>query len=258
MNLTGRTAVITGAGRGIGAATAAALADAGAAVLVSARTRGEVESVAARIKAKGHKAFATPCDVTRPANVKAMAKVAERHLGPIDILVNNAGIATSAPVRNLNLADWHRVFEVNATGALLCTQAFLPGMVARRWGRVINVASIAGKIGDQYIAAYAASKHALIGLTRSLALEIAEQGVTANAVCPGYVETPMTSDSIARIMAKTGAPKEKVRAAIVGKSPQHRMIGADEVAFLIVALCDERAKGINGQSIVIDGGGVQA
>jgi NAD(P)-dependent dehydrogenase (short-subunit alcohol dehydrogenase family) len=250
--------LVTGAGRGIGAETASALAEAGASVFLAARTKSEIDSIGAKLRAAGHKAYAAPCDVTRPASVRAMAKIAERQFGHIDILVNNAGMATSAPVKSLDLADWSRVLEVNATGTLLCTQAFLPGMLQRGWGRIINVASVAGKVGDRYIAAYAASKHAVLGLTRSLALEVAEHGVTANAVCPGYVETPMTDDSVVRIVAKTGASKEKVREAIRAKSPQHRIIGPDEVAFLIVTLCDDRAKGINGQAIVIDGGGVQA
>lgn len=257
MDLAGKTAVVTGAGRGIGSATAQALAEAGASVLVAARTKGDIDSVAAQLKSKGHKALAATVDVTKPASVRALAKIAERQFGHVDILVNNAGMATSAPVRSLDLADWNRVFEVNATGTLLCTQAFLPSMLQKGWGRIINVASIAGKTGDRYVAAYSASKHAVIGLTRCLAMEIADKGITANAVCPGYVETPMTNESVARIVAKTGASKDKVREAIRAKSPQHRIIGADEVAFLIVSLCDERAKGINGQSIVIDGGGVQ-
>ena len=258
MDLTGKTAVVTGAGRGIGAAAATALAEAGAAVLLAARTKTEVDSVSAQLRSKGHKAQAASCDVTKPASVRALAKIAERQFGHVDVLVNNAGIATSAPVKSLDLADWNRVFEVNATGTLLCTQAFLPAMLQKGWGRIVNVASIAGKTGDRYVAADSAAKHAVVGFTRCLALEVADRGVTANAVCPGYVETPMTDDSVARIVAKTGASKDKVREAIRSKSPQHRIIGADEVAFLIVTLCDERARGINGQSIVIDGGGVLA
>ncbi len=257
MNLAGKTAVVTGAGRGIGATAAAALADAGASVLLASRTLAEIEGGAARIRERGGKAFAASCDVTKPGSVGDLAKAAQRHLGRVDILVNNAGVATSAPVKSLPLEDWNRTFEVNATGTFLCTKAFLPGMLERRWGRVINVASIAGKTGDRYIAAYAASKHAVIGFTRCLALEVAEHGITANAVCPGYVETPMTDQSVARIVSKTGASAEKIREVIAQKSPQHRIVGADEVAYLIVALCDDLAKGINGQSIVLDGGGVQ-
>ncbi len=172
----------------------------------------------------------------------------------MDILVNNAGIAHSAPLIRTDLGDWNRLLAVNATGTFLCTRAFLPGMIERGWGRVVNVASVAGLAGARYIAAYAASKHAVIGLTRSAAAEVAERGVTVNAICPGYVDTPMTTESLRRIAEKTGRSEAEALDAILAGTPQRRLIEPDEVAHAVISLCAEAARGINGQSIVIDGG----
>ena len=258
MTLQGKKAVVTGAGRGIGAAVARALAAEGAAVVVSARSVTEIEAVAAELRDAGAEARAVPCDVTAPVSVAALAETARGFLGGIDILVNNAGIASSAPLKAITLEEWNRLFAVNATGTFLCTQAFAPGMVACGWGRVVNVASIAGRTGAPYIAAYAASKHAVLGFTRSIAAELATTGVTVNAVCPGYVDTDMTRDTVERIVAKTGLPEEKAIAAITKTSPQGRLLEAAEVAYLVVVLCDPRAKGVTGQAITLDGGALLA
>jgi 3-hydroxybutyrate dehydrogenase len=258
IDLTGRVAVVTGGGRGIGAAVARALAAAGARVVVSARSTGQVEGVARDLVAAGHEARAITCDVTDAESVERLLGAAESELGPADILVNNAGVASSAPLRSLDLEEWNRLMSVNATGTFLCTRAFLPGMIAAGWGRVVNVASVAGRAGAAYISAYAASKHAVIGFTRSVAAEVAARGVTINAICPGYVETPMTDESIERIVARTGQPADDVRGRIVAMNPQGRLIEPDEVAFLAVTLCDPRARGINGQAIGVDGGALLA
>jgi NAD(P)-dependent dehydrogenase (short-subunit alcohol dehydrogenase family) len=270
MRLDGRTAVVTGGGRGIGAAIARTLAGAGATVLVAARNTAEVERVAASIGAGrgdggsggsgggGGRAFAARCDVTDPESVAALARSAAETLGAVDILINNAGASGSAPLHHLTLEEWNRLFAVNATGTFLCTQAFVPGMVERGWGRVVNIASVTGLAGARYIAAYAASKHAVLGFTRSVAAELAATGVTINAICPGYVDTPMTDASIARIVEKTGRPAEEARAAILGTSPQHRLIEPEEVAQMALSLCHDQSRGINGQAIVIDGGGLLA
>jgi len=190
--------------------------------------------------------------------VRALAAAAAERMGKADILINNAGIATSGPLKAITLETWNRVFAVNATGTFLCTQALLPGMVERGWGRVVNVASIAGRTAAPYIAAYAASKHAVIGFTRAVAAEVAASGVTVNAVCPGYVDTKMTDDSVARIAAKTGMPAAEARERILGTSPQHRLMEPEEVAFLVLTLCDPRARGVNGQAVVLDGGALLA
>jgi NAD(P)-dependent dehydrogenase (short-subunit alcohol dehydrogenase family) len=256
--LAGRVAVVTGGGRGIGAAVARALAGAGARVVVSARSAGQIEGIAAELAAAGAEALAVPCDVTDPESVDRLLGAAEAELGAVEILVNNAGVASSAPLRAIELEEWNRLMAVNATGTFLCTRAFLPGMVAGGWGRVVNVASVAGRAGAAYVSAYAASKHAVIGFTRSVAAEVAAKGVTVNAICPGFVESPMTDESIERIVAKTGMSAEEARARIVATNPQGRLIEPDEVAFLALALCDPRARGINGQAIGVDGGALLA
>ena len=252
--LAGRNAVVTGAGRGIGAAIARALAAAGARVVLTSRTNRQLEQVAGEIRATGQQAIVLPCEVSDPKSVAELALLISEQLGSVDILVNNAGIALSGPLGRTTLEQWNRLLAVNATGAFLCTQAFLPGMVARRWGRIIYVASVAGLTGGKYIAAYAASKHAVLGLCRSAAAEVADSGVTVNAVCPGYVDTDMTQESIDRIVEKTGKTREQALAAILATTPQRRLIAPEEVAHAVVSLCDNQAAGINGDALVIDGG----
>lgn len=252
--LHGRTAVVTGGGRGVGECVAQRLAVAGASVLVAARTAAEVERVAAQLQQQGRSAYATTCDVAEAASVERLAEEARVRLGRVDILVNNAGVAMSAPIHKTSLDDWTRMLAVNATGAFLCMKAFLPQMVERGWGRVVNVASVAGLSADRYIAAYAASKHAMVGLTRAAAAEVAARGVTVNAVCPGYLRTGMTHETIARIMQTTGRSEAQTMEAILQTTPQKRLIEPAEVADTIVFLCTDAARGITGESLVIDGG----
>ncbi len=258
MILKGKAAVVTGGGRGIGASIAGLLSREGAKVVVSARSTGEIERVARELGGGDGQAWAVPCDVSDPDQVGALHRAAVGRLGQVDILVNNAGIADSAPLRSITLESWNRIMAVNATGTFLCTQAFLPAMVERGWGRVINVASVAGKVGGRYMAAYAASKHAALGFTRAVAAEVATTGVTVNAVCPGFVDTPMTDQSVARIVAKTGSEAGKAKGQLEGMSPQNRLMEPEEVAFLVLSLCDPRARGVNGQGLVLDGGAVQS
>jgi NAD(P)-dependent dehydrogenase (short-subunit alcohol dehydrogenase family) len=256
--LDGRGAVVTGGGRGIGAAVARALAAGGTRVVVASRTAADVEAVAREIESAGGAAWPASVDVTDPESIEALASDAVGRVGEVDILVTCAGVAWSAPLARQTLEDWERIFAVNVTGTFLATRAFLPAMMERGFGRVIHLASVAGLAGAKYIAAYAASKHAVVGFTRAVAAEAASRGVTVNALCPGYVDTGMTEESVARIVDRAGLSEAEARAAILATSPQGRLIEPDEVARAATWLCEDAARGVNGQTIVIDGGGLLA
>jgi NAD(P)-dependent dehydrogenase (short-subunit alcohol dehydrogenase family) len=246
--LQNKLALITGGGRGIGRAIALLFAQHGARIAVAARTREQVESVAQEI---GAEARAFVCDVSSAESVAEMFA----DLKP-DILVNNAGIAESAPFVNTTDELWRRHLAINLSGTFYCTRAALPAMLERGWGRIINIASIAAKTGAPYIAAYAASKHGVLGLTRSVALEVAASGVTVNAICPGYVDTEMVERGVERITKRTGRSAEEALDTLKRMSPQNRLVTAQEVASLALLLASEDGRGINGQGINIDGGTV--
>lgn len=256
--LTGRVALVTGGGRGIGREAALALASAGADVAVAARSAPELADTVAAIIATGRRGEAIVCDVTKRAQVEAMIARVKGALGEPLILVNNAGIAGSAKLTDTTDEMWDRMLQVNATGSFYCTRAVLPMMLQAKWGRIVNVASIAAKAGAPYIAAYAASKHALLGLTRAVAAEVATRGITVNAVCPGYVDTGMTDASTANISARTGRSEQDARKILEGFSPQGRLMTTGEVAALITFLCSQSARGITGQGLVLDGGALQS
>ncbi len=252
--LEGRTAVVTGAGRGIGRAAALALVGAGARVLVAARSADEIGRLGDELRGAGHEAWPHPCDVTREKEVDGLAAFARERLGAVDVLVQSAGMAFSAPLHRMTLEKWEEIFRVNVTGTFLCTRAFLPPMMEQGWGRIVHVASVAGLAGAKYISAYSASKHAVVGFTRSVAAEAAAAGVTVNAICPGYVDTGMTRESVDRIVEKTGLSEEMALASIVATNPQGRLIEPEEVAGAILWLCSDDARSVNGQAIAIDGG----
>jgi NAD(P)-dependent dehydrogenase (short-subunit alcohol dehydrogenase family) len=256
--LTGKVAFVTGGGRGLGRACALELAGRGAHVGLGARSAEEVEAVAREVAALGARSLGVTVDVTSEESVKAAVARVEKELGPIDVLLCNAGIAPSAPFEKTDSELWRRTFAVNVDGTYFAMRAVLPGMTKRGWGRVINMASVAGKVGFPYVSAYCASKHAVIGLTRTVALEVAKKGVTVNAVCPGYVDTKMTRDAVERIQSKTGLSPKEARGHLEQASPQGRMVGEDEVARLVAFLAEPGQLGINGQAINLDGGGVTA
>ncbi|HYJ88911.1 MAG TPA: SDR family NAD(P)-dependent oxidoreductase, partial [Pyrinomonadaceae bacterium] len=231
MKLQDRIALITGGGRGIGRAIALAFAHEGANVAIAARTLEQVEQVAREIASQFHRdALPIVCDVSDVASVeKAFATVTENFGRGCDILVNNAGIAESATLTKTDDELWQRHLAVNLNGTFYCTRAAVPQMIERGWGRIINIASIAGKIGAPYIAAYSASKHGVIGLTRSSALELASKGITVNAICPGYVDTEMTTRGVDRITQRTGLSADEAMDALKKMSPQNRIIEPEEV-----------------------------
>jgi len=258
MKLEKRIALITGGGRGIGRAIALAFASEGAQVTVAARSLEQVEQVAREIADKfSTKALPVVCDVSDAASVERLFKDVNESFGRgPDILVNNAGIAQSAPLTKTGDELWQRHLAINLSGSFYCMRAALPQMIERGWGRIVNIASIAGKTGAPYIAAYSASKHGVLGLTRSSALEVASKGVTVNAICPGYVDTEMTTRGIENISKKTGLSADQAMESLRKMSPQNRIIEPEEVAALALLLASEEGRGINGQAINVDGGTV--
>jgi NAD(P)-dependent dehydrogenase (short-subunit alcohol dehydrogenase family) len=246
-----RVALITGGGKGIGREIVLAFARQGLAVGVGGRDLERIGETAAEARALGARALAVELDVTEPDVVRAAHDRVAAELGAVDVLVNNAGIAESAPLARTDLALWERHLRVNATGPYLCTREVLPGMLARGWGRVINVASLAGLYGAPYVTAYTASKHALVGFTRALAAEVSGKGVTVNAICPGYVATEMTWSGARNVAARTGKSFEEAVAAMARINPGGRLIEPAEVAAVAVKwLTDDAA---NGETIVLDG-----
>jgi 3-hydroxybutyrate dehydrogenase len=246
--LAGKQALVTGGGRGIGAACARALAATGVHVTVCGRTQSDLDAVAKEIGGR-----AIVCDVSDRA---AMDRMVAELPGRIDILVNNAGIAESAPIEKTNDALWDRIIEIDATAPFRLIRALVPKMCEAKWGRIVNIASNAGVSGYGYSSAYCAAKHAMVGFTRALAIDLAKTGVTINALCPGWVHTQMSDEAIARIAAKTGRGLDEARKALESMSPQRRMIEPDEVAHACVMLCADGARGIHGQTVVIDGGAI--
>jgi len=256
VRLEGKTAIATGGGRGIGEAIAMGLAKEGCSVAVCGRTAAHLERVAAQIHRLGRDSLAIVCDVSDPASVANLFREVHDRFGKLDILVNNAGESHSELLSRLSLETWQRMLAINLTGTFLCSQEALRMMLPRQSGRIINIASTAAKIGFRYAGAYAAAKHGVLGLTRSMALENASSGITVNAVCPGWVDTEMVARAVQTISAKTKTSPEKARDYLAGESPQQRIIQPEEVAFAAVWLACDEARGINGQAINVCGGQV--
>ena len=251
-----RRVLVTGATRGIGAAIARALAGAGWHVMLAGRTRAALEEVRLTLPiAEGVAHDCVELDVTDAASV-ALAFAAVHAKGALHALVNNAGAVETGPLARLAHDAWDRMLAVNLTGVFLCTQAALPPMIAARSGRIVNIASTAGQKGYAYCTAYAAAKHGVLGLTRSLALEVAAQGIAVNAVCPGYTDTDIVRDGVARIVAATGREESDAMATFSKASPLQRLVEPDEVAATVLWLCADAPAAFTGQAMSVSGGEV--
>jgi len=253
--LAGMHALVTGASRGIGAAIAAALVTDGLRVSLLGRDAGSLAQVVNELGADGA-AVAITTDVTDSAAVLNAFAVARSHFGPVQVLINNAGQAQSAKFTDTDETLWNRLIAVNLNGTYLCSRQAIPDMLEGGFGRIVNIASTAGLRGGGYISAYASSKHAVIGLTRSLALEYATRNITINAICPGYADTEMTRNTVANIMSKTGRSEAETIGALVACNPQQRLIDPREVASTVMWLCRPGSESVTGQSIVLAGGEV--
>jgi NAD(P)-dependent dehydrogenase (short-subunit alcohol dehydrogenase family) len=253
--LADRHAVVTGGGKGIGAEIARELRRLGADVSLLGRTEATLKAVAAEL---GGKSGYVVCDLTEPDAVSAAMATTREARGPVQILINNAGVAASAPLTKTSLEDWNRTFALNATGPFLCAREVVPDMRAVSFGRIVTVASTAGLQGYLYTTAYVASKHAAVGFTRALALELARTGITVNAVCPGFTETDILRDTIDNIVAKTERSAEQASAELAANNPQNRLIDPAEVARVVGFLCLPSSGGLNGLALPVDGGEVVA
>jgi 2-hydroxycyclohexanecarboxyl-CoA dehydrogenase len=246
-------ALISGGGRGIGAACAHELDAIGARVTLLGRDRGALEKMRAQLR----DAVVVSADVTDGAAIAAAVAEARAAAGPITILINNAGVAESAPFLRMEQASWSRMFTVNVDGVANLCRAVLPDMLSAGWGRIVNIASTAGLRGYAYVSGYCASKHAVVGLTRALAVEFVQKGITVNAVCPGYVETEMLTRSLQNIVDKTGCTIEEAAAQLRSVNPQRRFIQPAEIARTVRWLCLPGAESVTGQAIALAGGEIQ-
>lgn len=250
MSLTDKHAVVTGGGSGVGAAVAIALADAGARVTIVGRRAKQLDEITQqRSSIVGHTG-----DVTNRASLEQALGAARHRAGPIDIMVASAGISNSKPFHRLTGGDFDEIMSVNVTGVFNAFQIAQADASETGWGRLIAIASTAGLTGYAYVSHYCASKHAVVGMVRSLAQEVGAGGTTVNAVCPSYVDTPMTRRTIDNIVAQTGRTHEEALDALTAANPQRRLISPEEVAGTVLWLCSDAAASVNGQAIVVDGG----
>lgn len=256
--LADKIVLITGGSSGIGEAIARGFAQRGCCVVITARDSQRLGTALDRMAHNGAQVHAISCDITNREQVGRLRHSVRESWGDVQILINNAGIAQAVSFADMSDDTWDQTLETNLTGAYNCCKVFLPAMVAAKWGRIINIASTTAKVGYPHVTAYTASKHGLLGLTRSLALETARTGVTVNAICPGYVDDERTRDN-ARVMAeKTGRSVEDILQLFASSAPQNRLIEADEVASLACLMAAPEMGGMTGQAINVDGGAVMA
>lgn len=253
-----KVVLVTGASGGIGEAIAVEFARGGAVVVISSRNEEKLQALAQRLNSAGDQALALHCDVADRKQVAALGTMIAERVGTVQILINSAGIAPAASFLEMSDGVWDDVLRVNLTGTYNCCKTFLPGMIRSGWGRIVNIASTTAKVAYSHVSAYTTSKHGVLGLTRSLALETAKRGVTVNAICPGYVDTELTRENARRMADKTGKSIDEILKLFAESSPQKRLIAPGEVAALALMLASEKAGGITGQAINVDGGAVMA
>ena len=247
--------LVTGGSGDLGRTLTRAFVDQGACVIITSRNEARLKAATAEI-GSSRRVLALPCDVTQRESVEALQSTIERLAGTVQVLINNAGLAQAMAFLEMADSLWDEILKTNLTGSHNCCKAFLPGMIASGWGRIINIGSTMAKVAYSHVSAYAASKHGLLGLTRALALETARWGVTVNAICPGYVANERTRENARRMAQKSGKRVEDVLSMFANSSPQKRLIDPNEVAGLALMLASETASGITGQAINVDGGAV--
>jgi NAD(P)-dependent dehydrogenase (short-subunit alcohol dehydrogenase family) len=256
--LRNKIVLITGGSGGLGRALAEAFAARGCRVAITARDGKKLAAVADKMARNGAQILALPCDVSRRDQVNNLASELVARWGGVQILINNAGIARAVSFSDMADNFWDETLAVNLTGAYHCCKVFLPAMVQAKWGRIINMGSTTAKTGYPHVTAYTASKHGLLGLTRSLAMEVARLGVTVNAICPGYIDDERTRENAAAMAQKTGKSLDEVLKLFAASAPQNRLIAPDEVASLALLMSSEKMAGMTGQAINFDGGAVMA
>jgi len=255
-DLSHKIVLITGASGGLGRALAEAFAAQKCRVVIAARHQERLNAEAKEMERNGAQVLALPCDVRHRDQTARLGEEITKHWGAVQVLINNAGIARAVNFTDMPDDLWDDTLETNLTGAYNCCKIFLPAMVQAKWGRIINIASTAAKVGYRHVTAYTASKHGLLGLTRSLALETARHGVTVNAICPGYVDDERTHENAKMMAEKTGRSIGEILAMFAASAPQNRLIAPDEVASLALLMASEKLGAVTGQAVNVDGGAV--
>jgi len=254
--LTDKVVLITGGSGGLGRALARAFVTAQTRVVIAARSQDRLSNSVQAIGAPENRLIAHACDVTDKAQVESLDRRIREEFGPVEILINNAGIARAVSFLDMTDVQWEEILKTNITGTYNCCKTFLPAMCAAHWGRIINIGSTTAKVAYSHVSAYTTSKHGLLGLTRSLAIETARVGITVNAICPGYLDNELTRDNARRMAQRTGKTEAEILALFARSAPQNRLIGPEEVANLAVLIASDKLAGMTGQAINIDGGAV--
>ncbi len=257
-HLTDKVALITGGSGGLGRALARAFVTAQTRVVITARSQDRLGDVLREIAAPENRVIAHACDVTDKAQVESLNRRIHEEFGPVEILINNAGIAQAVSFLEMTDLQWEEILRTNISGTYNCCKTFLPAMVAAHWGRIINIGSTTAKVAYSHVSAYTTSKHGLLGLTRSLALETARLGITVNAICPGYLDNELTHENARRMAQRTGKTEAEILALFASSSPQNRLIAPEEVANLALLVASDKLAGMTGQAINVDGGAVMA